>query len=119
MLEDILIKVIGDEKLATKFLGATSPFPDVRNDQYFFNAAMTVTSRGFLEADKATGEFKPGDPVSGADALLVDSRVQEPAEILIQSTWPAPLNGAGFFDAYDNKLIHFLIVTVRSLSFAA
>jgi hypothetical protein len=70
MLEDILIKVSGDEKLATKFLGATSPFPDVRNDQYFFSAAMTATSRGFIEADKATGEFKPGDPVSGADALL-------------------------------------------------
>jgi tetratricopeptide (TPR) repeat protein len=70
MLEDILIKVGGDEKLATKFLGATSPFPDVRNDHYAFNAIMTVTSRGFLEADKATGEFKALDPVSGADALL-------------------------------------------------
>ena len=70
MLEDILIKVTGDEKLATKFLGATSPFPDVRGDQYFFNAVMTVTSRNFLEADKATGEFRPADPVSGADALL-------------------------------------------------
>ena len=70
MLEDILIKVSGDEKLATKFLGATSPFPDIRNDQYFFSAVMTVTSRNFLEADKATGEFKPGDAVSGADALL-------------------------------------------------
>jgi Tfp pilus assembly protein PilF len=70
MLEDILIKVSGDEKLATRFLGATSPFPDIRNDQYFFSAAMTATSRGFIEADKATGEFKPGDPVSGVDALL-------------------------------------------------
>jgi len=70
MLEDILIKVSGDEKLATKFLGATSPFPDIRNDQYFFSAAMTVTTRNFLEADKSTGEFKPGDQVSGADALL-------------------------------------------------
>jgi hypothetical protein len=70
MLEDILIKVSGDEKLATKYLGATSPFPDIRNDQYFFSAAMTVTTRNFLEADKATGEFKPGDSVSGADALL-------------------------------------------------
>jgi hypothetical protein len=70
MLEDILIKVTGDEKLATKFLGATSPFPDVRNDQYYFSAIMTASSRNFLEADKATGEFKPGQPVSGADALL-------------------------------------------------
>jgi tetratricopeptide (TPR) repeat protein len=70
MLEDILIKVSGDEKLATKYVGTTSPFPDVRNDHYAFNAIMVVTSRGFLEADKATGELRPGDPVSGADALL-------------------------------------------------
>lgn len=70
MLEDILIKVSGDERLATKYIGATSPFPDVRNDHYAFSAIMTATSRGFLEADKATGEFRPGDTVSGADALL-------------------------------------------------
>jgi tetratricopeptide (TPR) repeat protein len=70
MLEDVLIKVSGDENLATKFLGATSPFPDVRNDHYAFSAIMTVTSRNFLEADKATGEFRPAAPVSGADALL-------------------------------------------------
>jgi Tfp pilus assembly protein PilF len=70
MLEDILIKVSGDEKLATKYIGATSLFPDVRNDHYAFNAVMTAASRGFLEADKATGEFNPGAAVSGADALL-------------------------------------------------
>ncbi len=70
MLEDILIKVGGDEKLATKYIGAQSLFPDVRSDHYAFNAIMVVTSRGFIEADKATGEFRPGDPVSGADALL-------------------------------------------------
>ncbi|HEX9022002.1 MAG TPA: S-layer homology domain-containing protein [Nitrospirota bacterium] len=70
MLEDILVKATGNEKPARKFLGATSPFPDVRNDQYCFSAAMTATSRGLLEADKATGEFRPGDAVSGADALI-------------------------------------------------
>jgi hypothetical protein len=70
MLEDILIKVSGDEKLATKYIGSPSLFPDVRSDHYAFNAIMVVTSRGFIEADKATGEFRPGDPVSGADALL-------------------------------------------------
>jgi tetratricopeptide (TPR) repeat protein len=70
MLEDILIKVTGDEKMAAKFLGVTSPFPDVRNDYYAFNAIMVTTSRGFIEADKATGEFNASDPVSGADALL-------------------------------------------------
>ena len=74
MLEDILIRVTGDEKLATKYVGSPSLFPDVRSDFYAFNAIMVVTSRGFLEADKATGEFRPGDPVSGADALLAEDR---------------------------------------------
>jgi tetratricopeptide (TPR) repeat protein len=70
MLEDILIKVSGDEKLATKYVGSQSLFPDVRSDYYAFNAIMVVTSRGFMEADKATGEFRPNGSVSGADALL-------------------------------------------------
>lgn len=70
MLEDIQIKVSGDEKLATKYLGSQSLFPDVRSDHYAFNAIMVVTSRGYMEADKATGEFNSGAPVSGADALL-------------------------------------------------
>jgi tetratricopeptide (TPR) repeat protein len=70
MLEDILIKVTGDDKLATKFIGVTSPFPDLRSDYYAFNAILAVTIRGFLETDKATGEFRAVDPVSGADALL-------------------------------------------------
>lgn len=70
MLEDILVRASGDEKLATRFLGTTSPFADVGNDRDFFNAAMNSTSMGFIEADKATGEFEPGSPVSGVDALL-------------------------------------------------
>ncbi len=70
MLEDILVKVSGDEKLATKYVGSPSLFPDVRPDHYAFNAIMVITSRGFIEADKATGEFRPNDTVSGADALL-------------------------------------------------
>lgn len=70
MLEDIMIKVTGDEKIATQHLGSASNMPDVRNDHYAFNAIMNATVRGYLLSDKATGEFKPNDPVSGADALL-------------------------------------------------
>jgi len=70
MVEDILIKVSGDEKLATKFIGAVSPFPDVRSDHYAFNAIMVCTTRGIMEA-KLDGYFGLEDSVSGADALLV------------------------------------------------
>ncbi len=78
MIEDILIKVSGDEKLATKFIGSKSPFPDLRNDLPYFNAVMVVTSRGVMEAkDLTTGEFAPLGTVSGADALLIIRRLKD------------------------------------------
>jgi len=71
MIEDILIKVTGDSALATRFVGAPSPFPDLRGDHPYFNSAMVVTSRGIMEVeDSATGSFAPLGPLSGADALL-------------------------------------------------
>src|SRR4030043_112453 len=78
MIEDILIKVSGDEKLATKFIGSKSPFPDLRSDLPYFNAIMVMTSRGVMEAkDLSTGEFAPNGTVSGADALLIIRKLKE------------------------------------------
>ena len=71
MLEDILIKVTQDQRLSTKFLGEKTPWIDVRNDAYYYNAARTLTSRGILEVrNSIRGEFGPEDPVHGADVLL-------------------------------------------------
>jgi tetratricopeptide (TPR) repeat protein len=71
MVEDILIKITGDESLATQFIGTRSPFPDLRSDLPFFNAAMVCTTRNILETrNVATGEFDPMGAVSGAEALL-------------------------------------------------
>jgi len=78
MLEDILIKVTGDQDLSTKFIGTTSPFPDLRNDLPYFNAVMVVTSRGIMKSkDFASGEFTPLSSVSGADALLIIRNFKE------------------------------------------
>ncbi len=78
MLEDILIKVSGDDSLATKFIGSTSPFPDLRADLPYFNAIMVVTSRGIMEAkDMTSGEFAPLSPVAGVDALLIIRKIKE------------------------------------------
>ena len=71
MIEDILIKIMGDDGLATKFIGNESPFPDLRNDLPFFNAVMVCVTRNILETkDIATGEFQPMEAVSGAEAVL-------------------------------------------------
>ncbi|MFO7570297.1 MAG: S-layer homology domain-containing protein [Smithellaceae bacterium] len=78
MLEDILIKVTGDNALATRFIGSKSPFPDMRADLPYFNAVMVVTSRGIMEArDMTTGEFAPLGSVAGVDALLIIRKFKE------------------------------------------
>ncbi|MEN6469798.1 MAG: hypothetical protein ABFD45_12740 [Smithella sp.] len=78
MVEDILIKVTGDNALATKFIGTTSPFPDLRPDLPYFNAVMVVTSSGIMGADDMmTREFAPLKPVPGADALLIIRKIKE------------------------------------------
>jgi hypothetical protein len=72
MVEDILTRVTGEQGLKTRFIGQRSPFPDVRNDAYFFNAVQTVITRNLMEPkNKIQGVFGPTDPVTGADALLV------------------------------------------------
>jgi len=82
MLEDILIKISGDNSLATKFIGSTSPFPDLRSDLPYFNSVMVVTSRGIMEAkDLLTGEFAPLGTVPGVDALLVIRKLKEELKI--------------------------------------
>lgn len=82
MLEDVLIKVTGDNYLAKKFIGSTSPFPDVRPDLPYFNAVMVVTSRGIMEAkEMSSGEFAPLNPVSGVDALLVIRKIKQELKI--------------------------------------
>ncbi|MDH5560778.1 MAG: hypothetical protein OEY59_07970 [Deltaproteobacteria bacterium] len=78
MVQDIMVKVIKDDSLETKFIGQDSVFPDVRGDEWFYNASRVVVSRGLLTvSDKVTGAFNPTGPVSGADALLTIRNLKE------------------------------------------
>jgi len=71
MIEDILIKITRDDKLATEFVGKESPFPDLRNDLPYFNAAMICTTRGIMAVkDHKTREFDPYGFITGAESLL-------------------------------------------------
>ncbi len=71
MIEDLLIKITGDNKLGSKFIGKESPFPDLGNNLPYFNAAMICTTINIIEIkDRQTGEFDPHGLVSGAEALL-------------------------------------------------
>lgn len=78
LLQDILVKITSDRKLATKYFGEPSPFPDVRNSVYYYNAVRIVVERGWLKvSNPVTGEFSPGADVSGADALLIIRDLKE------------------------------------------
>ena len=70
ILEDVLIKLTGDQKIATAYFGQErSPFPDVRPSDAWYNAALNATTRGIMEPE-LSGEFRPNDLVDGAEAIL-------------------------------------------------
>lgn len=70
VLEDLLIKLTGDEKLASAFFGhERSPFPDVPATAAWYNSVMNVATRNIMETE-LSGEFRPNDNVDGAEAVL-------------------------------------------------
>lgn len=77
ILEDVLMKLTGDEKLATAFFGQDrSPFPDVKPTSPFYNAVLNMTTRGIMEGE-LSGEFRVSDPVDGAEAILAVRMLQQ------------------------------------------
>ncbi|MGE4299019.1 MAG: S-layer homology domain-containing protein [Desulfovibrionaceae bacterium] len=75
-LEDILIKVTGDGGQATRYFGQdSSPYPDVRPTEPWYNAVMNVVSRNLMETD-LTGAFRPNDNLDGAELLLAVVRLR-------------------------------------------
>jgi Tfp pilus assembly protein PilF len=77
MLEDILMAILGDKSLATKYVGSSpSRFPDVNPSSPYYNAICNMVDKGIMKADMS-GEFGIERPVSGADALLVIRLLKE------------------------------------------
>lgn len=72
MIQDILVKVTKDKKLATKYYGQSSPYSDVSETVWYYNASRVVVERGLMEVkNKLTGNFEPMKSVSGAESLLI------------------------------------------------
>ncbi len=77
MVEDVIIAILGDESLATKYVGAErSRFPDVNPAHPYYNAICTSVDKNVMDA-AMNGLFGPDSPVSGADALLVIRNIQQ------------------------------------------
>lgn len=76
-LEDVLIKLTGDENLATAFFGQErSPFPDVKPTSPFYNAVLNMTTRNIMEGE-LSGEFRVNEPADGAEAILAVRMLQQ------------------------------------------
>ncbi len=80
-LEDILIKVSGDESLANKFFGQTSsPYGDVKPTEAYYNAVVNVVSRNLMETDLSSA-FRPNDDLDGAELLLAVVRLRNAVNV--------------------------------------
>jgi hypothetical protein len=76
-LEQVLSVAVNDARLKTHHVGQASPFTDVRSDHFAFNAAVVVTTRGLMEAERPTGAFRLDRAVSGPEALLAIRKLAE------------------------------------------
>ncbi len=69
ILEEVIIRLTNQPKIATESVGSTSRFPDVPATVGWFNATMTVVTRGLMKTS-LSGEFRPNDTVDGSELLL-------------------------------------------------
>lgn len=77
ILEDLLTKLSGDEKIPTTFFGQDqSPFPDVPPSSPWFNAVMNAVTRNLMET-ALSGAFRPDDTADGAELLLAMMRLRD------------------------------------------
>ncbi len=70
VLEDVLIKLTGDDSMSTQHMGQSkSLYPDVKPTDACYNAIVTVVNRNLMETD-LSGAFRPNDSMDGADLIL-------------------------------------------------
>ena len=69
LIQNLLMLITDDPKLATKFFGEESHFPDVSSSHPAYNAIVLCVERGIMKAN-IDGSFGLTSHLSGADALL-------------------------------------------------
>jgi len=69
-IQQVIILVTGNRSVDTAFIGSPSPFPDVKQSHYAYNAVSLVAERGIMTPNLQTGEFGMNELLSGIDALL-------------------------------------------------
>ncbi|MBI2081512.1 MAG: hypothetical protein HYT86_07310, partial [candidate division NC10 bacterium] len=76
ILEDLLLRVKGDDLRAAALAGNASPFPDLPAHHFAFSAALLLTRGGILER-RPDGSFGSRESVAGPEALVALRRLRE------------------------------------------
>ncbi len=75
-LQNILARIYHDRTLTTKYLNEESRFLDMPSGTATYNAAALCVDRNIMDAD-LKGAFRPLEPVTGAEALLIIRKFQQ------------------------------------------
>ncbi len=80
-LQNILIAILHEPEIATKYIGEDPRFKDIRSNTATYNAAALCVDRGIMRSDM-DGTFRPSETISGADALLIIREFQQRLSIV-------------------------------------
>ncbi len=70
LIQRVLVEAWEDPGLKSRFFGSPSPFADVPNTHYAFNAIMLATTRGIMDG-KPDGTFFLEGTLPGHEAILI------------------------------------------------
>jgi tetratricopeptide (TPR) repeat protein len=70
LIERVLVEAWDDPDLKSRFFGSVSPFSDVPNTHFAFNAVALATSRGIMTG-KPNGTFSLEGTLPGHEAILI------------------------------------------------
>ncbi|MCK4417503.1 MAG: S-layer homology domain-containing protein, partial [Candidatus Latescibacteria bacterium] len=76
VVQSVLHLFSNDTQLTTKYFGESSRFPDIKSDDYIYNAIALCVDKGLLQTN-ADGSFGPAEYISGTDALLGIGRLRD------------------------------------------
>lgn len=74
--EDVLIRSRRDPELATKYVGSESPFEDLKNDRFYYNAVRTAQDAKLLSLGGKAQAY-PEDSVNMAEADILIQRLND------------------------------------------
>ena len=69
IIQDLMVMMTGDISLSTMYIGSESPYPDVHQGYYAFNAISLCVEKGIMDVDPKTGYFDVDGTITGIDAI--------------------------------------------------